>query len=350
MASTDQIGSSRAKRGRPAQQASASVQIRSALERSSGIFVLLALILVFAIWVPDTFLTGTTAKSIASDQAITLILALGVLFVLAAGEFDLSIAQNLGLSAVIASSLMVRGDVAPVLAVVITLGVGVVIGIVNGTLVAYVGVNSFITTLGMSSVLLAATELISNGTFIGPVPQGFQDVSISRVFGLQVVVVYAVVIALFVWYVLDHTPWGRRIQALGANRDAARLAGVPTTRMLFTTFVIASVLASLAGVLVTAKTSAASPDFGPPYLLPAYAACFLGATQFKPGRFNPWGTMLAIVLLATGVKGLQLAGSQLWVTDLFYGVALVGAVTLTVVVRRVRDRKLREAADRSRER
>src|SRR3954462_4475494 len=154
--------------------------IRGALERASGLFVWAGLIVLFAVWVPDTFLTNTTAKAIAGDQAITIILALGVLFTLAAGEFDLSIAQNLGLSAVVAASLMVKSDLAPVIAVVLTLGMGVLIGAVNGFVVAAIGVNSFIATLGMSSVLLAFTSIVSGDTYTGPVPEGFQSIASSQ--------------------------------------------------------------------------------------------------------------------------------------------------------------------------
>jgi ribose transport system permease protein len=132
------------------------------------------------------------------------------------------------------------------------------------------------------------------------------------------------------WYVLEHTPTGRRAQATGANPEAARLAGVRTSRHVFWSLVVSGVIASVAGVLVAAEIGEVSPTVGPPYLLPAFAACLLGTTQIKVGRFNVWGTLLAILLLATGVKGVQLVGGQLWYTDLFNGIALIGAVSVSV--------------------
>jgi ribose transport system permease protein len=281
------------------------------LSRFSGLYVWAALIVIFALWVPDTFLTSATAKSIAADQAITVILALGVLFTLACGEFDLSIAQNLGLSAATAAVLMTKGDVTPVVAVLLVLGIGVVIGAVNGGLVAWLGVNSFIATLGMTSVLLAFTEIVTDSQYVGPVPDSFQAIGDGALLGVPTVTVYCLVLGAVAWYVLEHTPAGRRIYATGAGADAARLAGVRTGRYVFCTFVVSGTIASAAGILLTAKIGSVSPDIGPPYLLPAFAACFLGTTQFKPGRFNVWGTVLALYLLATGVKGLQLAGGQL---------------------------------------
>jgi ribose transport system permease protein len=309
--------------------------------RYSGLALWAAFVVVFALWVPDLFLTSATAKSVAGDQAVTVILALGALFTLAAGQYDLSIAQNLGLSAVVSSSLMVSSHVAPIPAVLMTLACGAAIGAGNGLIVSVVGVNSFIATLGMSSVLLAVTEQISNFQFIGPLPSSFQGVVGHEPLGIPIITVYAVVLAVFVWYVLEHTPIGRRVYATGANPDAARLAGVRTRRYVFWSFVVTGLIASLAGVLVAARVGEVSSDLGPPYLLPAFAACFLGTTQIKLGRFNVWGTVLAIYLLATGVKGLQLAGGQLWITDLFNGLALIGAVSVAVLAQRRRGARRR---------
>jgi len=317
----------------PSRYTSSLSNFASTLGRYSGVYVWLALIAIFAIWVPETFLTQTTLKSILNDQAITAILALGVLFAFAAGQFDLSSSQNLGLSAVVGGSLIVNQGVSWPVAVLITLAVGVIIGAVNGGLVL-LGVDSFIVTLGMSSVLLAFTERIGGGAFIGPLPDSFRSVANNSVFGVPVLALYALIVGVLVWYVLEHHPIGRLTYATGANPDAARLAGVRTKRYVFGSLALAGLVSSLAGVLVAAKIGTVSPTVGPPYLLPSFAACLLGTTQIKVGRFNVWGTLLALLLLATGVKGVQLVGGQLWLTDLFNGVALVGAVTVAVLARK----------------
>jgi ribose transport system permease protein len=306
------------------------------LNRFTGVALWAVFVAVFAIWIPDTFLTTTTVKSIAADQAITAVLAVGLLFTLSAGVYDLSCAQNLGLSAVIASSLMVKSHIDPALAVLITLAAGACIGAINGLIVAYVGVNSFIATLGMSSILLALTTRISNDEFIGPVPTSFTDLAAREPLGIPIVTIWAFALALVAWYVLEHTPLGRRVYATGANPDAARLAGVRTQRYTLGAFVATGTIAALAGAIAAAKIGSVSSALGPPYLLPVFAACFLGTTQLKLGRFNVWGTVLALYLLATGVKGLQLAGGQLWITYLFNGIALVGAVSIAVVSQRRR--------------
>ncbi len=316
------------------------------LARFTGIYVWIAFIAIFALWVPDTFLTNATLTGIAADQAVTLILALGILVALSAGQFDLSCAQNLGASAVVCAALQVHAGVGWVAAVLLTLGFGAAIGAANGALVL-LGVDSIIATLGMSSVLLAITARVSDNQFIGPLSDAFQGVASGDVAGIPKVTVYAFVVVLLAWYVLEHTPVGRRLNATGANADAARLAGVRTRRHVFGALVVAGVISALAGALVASKIGQVSPALGPPYLLPAFAACFLGTTQIKLGRFNVWGTVVAIYLLATGVKGLQLAGGQLWVTDLFNGVALIGAVTIAVLGTKRRRARMKAQAARS---
>lgn len=316
--------------------------------RFGGVYLWLLFIVIFSFLAPDTFLTWTTAKSIAADQAITIILACGLLFTLASGSYDLSFAQNLGMTTVIIAKLLSDGSVEPAAAVALALGIGAAIGVLNGFLVAVVGVDSFITTLGVSSVLLAVTELISNGRYVGPVPQTFQELVKGEVAGIPTVTVYAILIALLAWWVLEHTPYGRRNYATGSGPAAARLSGIPVKRYVFGSFVVTGAISGFAAVLLLAKVGTVSPDIGPPYLLPVFAACFLGTTQLKVGRFNVAGTVLAVLLLATGVKGIQLAGgSELWITYLFNGVALVGAVSVAVLAQKRRDSKLKSEASQS---
>jgi ABC-type xylose transport system permease subunit len=166
--------------------------------------------------------------------------------------------------------------------------------------------------------------------------------------GLRIVAWHALGLAVVAWYLLEHSPVGRRFYATGANPDAARLAGVRTSRVVVCSFVGTGLVAGLAGVLATAKVGQVSPSIGPPYVLPAFAACFLGTTQLKMGRFNVWGTVLAIYLLATGMKGVQLVGGQLWIMDLFNGLALAGAVGVAVVSQRRHAAVVSRATSRAR--
>lgn len=185
---------------------------------------------------------------------------------------------------------------------------------------------------------------LSKGSYVGPVPESFQSLTSPSPLGIPVGTFYLLAIVLVAWYVLEHTPVGRRLYATGANPEASRLAGVPTRRYVFSTLVVCGLGASVAGVLLSAQTVSISAQLGPAYLLPAYAAAFLGSTQIKPGRFNIWGTVLALAMLGTGIAGLQLVGGEaLYVGDYFNGGALLVAVGAAIVLEKRRGRKRRLA-------
>ncbi|HUB39968.1 MAG TPA: ABC transporter permease [Streptosporangiaceae bacterium] len=308
---------------------------RLGLGRLSGVYVWGLFIVIYAIWIPHTFLTLATLQSVAGDQAITGIVAIGLVFALAAGAFDLSFATLLTMASVICGSMMSVWHVPSGLAILATLAAGVMVGVINGLLVTRVGISSIVATLGMSSLIQAVIDRVTNGgQFITGFPRSFTDLASPEPFGVPVLAIYLVVIAFAAWYLLEHAPFGRRLQATGAGADAARLAGVNTDRMVFAGLVASSTAATIGGILVTSQIGSVSPTVGTGYLLPVFAAVFLGTTQLKVGRFNVWGTIVAIYLLATGVKGLQLGGGEGWITDAFNGVALLLAVSLAVIGQR----------------
>ena len=189
-------------------------------------------------------------------------------------------------------------------------------------------IDSFIATLGMSSVLLALIAWVSSSQQIVGVGSSFEKLGTTEIFGLTLPVYLMLAVGLVVWYLLERTPLGRRVYATGGNIEAARLAGVRVAAVVICSLVACATIAAFAGMLVTANLGTGDPTIGPAYLLPAFSAAFLGSTQFRGGRFNVWGTIVAVYVLATGVKGLQLAGAPIWIPDLFNGVALLLAVGL----------------------
>jgi ribose transport system permease protein len=298
--------------------------------RISAVYVLIGLIVLFSIWVPDTFLTVTNLKTILVQQAITGILAVGIVISLSSGSLDLSAGASLGVASVIAAWLLGLKGESILFAVVATLLAGLVIGIANGLLVAYFRIDSFIATLGVSSVLAGVTTWVSGGENITGLPSGFEKIATNEIFGLQMPFWYLLVLAVVVWFVLEQTPAGRYVYATGGGSEAARLAGVPTAVVMFAALAVGGLIAGFAGLLATASLGAGSPVVGPPYLLPALSAVFLGSTQFKGGRVNVAGTVLAVYVLATGVKGLQLAGAPIWIPEVFNGLALLLSVGIAV--------------------
>lgn len=302
----------------------------------SALYVFALLFLVFSLWIPDLFLTTTTWRTLLNDQAFTAVAAVALVVPLAAGVFNLAIGLELGFAAMFVAWLLGKAGLPIPAAIVITLLVGATIGLISGLLVTRARIDSFIATLGVSSVLAAMVYWVSQGQQILGLGSGFQELATGKLFGIIYPVYYLLLIALCVWYVLEWTPAGRLVYATGGNREAARLAGVPTRLVITGSFVVCGVIAAIAGVLVSSNFATGDPTVGPSYLLPAFSAAFLGSTQFRNGRFNVWGTLVAVFVLATGVKGLQLAGAPVWIPDLFNGVALLLAVWLSRLERRRR--------------
>lgn len=321
-----------------------STRIRAALspQRASGIYIWILLIVFFSL-TTDQFLTTATLRTVASEQAVTALLAMGLTVALAAGAFDLSVGAGMGFAGVVVARLMVDAEFNPALAVVLTLLVMACVGGLNAVIVVKAKVTPIIATLGMGSVLAAATFVVSENQNIIGLPQGFRSIAERQIFSFPIPTVYVLVVAMVLWYLLEWTPFGRRLYATGGGEEVARLAGVRTSRYMSMAFILAAVIAGGAGIIVTSRLGTGSPDVGPTYLLPAFAACFLGATQFKPGRFNIWGTLLAVYLLATGVKGLVFMGADFWVPELFNGAALIIAVALANVQSSRRTKRLEKA-------
>ena len=298
------------------------------LDRFSGLYVWAVLILIFALWVPDLFLTANNARIIAGSQAITAMVAMGLIVPVACGAFDLSIAGTLGVSVCTVIWFQANHH-GWALGIVVALLVGLAVGLVNAFIVVRLHVDSFIGTLGMSSILLAGTEWITGGGQIATgVSATFTGIGQNQVWGLPLPVFYMVALAIVLWWLLEYTPIGRYLYGIGGNPQAARLAGIRVGRVTTGAFLLSGLVAAFSGVVLAAQLGSASPDVGGPFLLPAFSAVFLGATQVFPGRVNVPGTLIAIFLLATGVKGLQLAGAPGYINDLFNGAALIIAVAL----------------------
>jgi ribose transport system permease protein len=304
--------------------------IRLGFDRFSAVYLWIAFIIIFGILSPHIFLTSSTLHLVASEQAISGIMAIAILIPITCGQFDLSIGANANLTGIVAIVVQINWHWSAGLAVLLALAVGAVIGVVNGFLVVKLKINSFIATLAMGSILSAFVVIATNSNEPPPVTsKAWNDLSQISVGGYQIVVVYLLVLGLLAWWLLDYTPAGRYFYAIGGNAESARLAGVAVGRWSWTSLIMSGTIAGFGGILYT-SLSGPSLTFGSTLLLPAFAAAFLGSTQLQPGRFNIWGTLIAIYVLATGVEGLQLVSGQQWLGDMFNGVALILAVGLAV--------------------
>lgn len=310
------------------------------LERFSGLYLWAVLIIVFTVWQPIYFPTMATVHSIAADRSIAAMLALAVVVPLTCGAFDLSVGAAANISTV-SAVMMVNDGIAWPLVVVICTGLGAVIGAVNGFIVVRLKVSSFIATLGSSSVIVAFQIIITDNLQpLPPINASWTAFTQSTIFGFQIVVFYMLGLAVLMWWVLRHTPAGRYLYAIGSSPEAARLSGARVDRYTFLALLTSGTIAGLTGAIY-ASLAGPSLTYGASLLLPAFAAVFLGSTQIIPGRFNVWGTVLSIFVLATGVKGLQLATNAQWLDPMFSGGALIAAVAVALGRQRAAEEKAR---------
>jgi ribose transport system permease protein len=299
------------------------------IRRYSAAWLWLAFMIIFSL-TTETFLTTGSFRLVLTNQVTIGIVSLALMVPLAAGVFDLSVGAMLALGMVTSTYLSVNTGLNPLIGGLVAIGACGVMGFVNGFVVVKLGVNSFIATLGMSQVLSAIMLVISqNQQVVGDFPTWFQDLTKRTYLGISLDTYYLLLLAIVLWYVLEHTPIGRFLFATGGNSAAAKLAGLPVDRLMWGSLVASGVIAGFAGVLLASRVTVFSTSTGPAYLFPAFAAVFFGATQIK-NRANVWGTLIAMFALAFGVQGLQLTffGSQYWITPLFNGLALLLAVTL----------------------
>lgn len=293
------------------------------------------LLLAFFVATIPAFRSSGLIVSMINSQSIILLLALVATIVLRIGGFDLSVSQTMVASAAV-SIVLIRAGVPLFVALLASVALGAVVGAINGALVVRIGVDSFVVTLGSFSALAGVAYLVTNSSIVAGVPPELVNAVRSGFLGIPLVTWYAWLLAAALWFVYQLTPLGRYMLFIGGNADAARLAGLPVDRIRFGAYLASSVLASLIGIVFLGYFGAVDPGVGAQYMLQPFAAAFLGTTAIVIGRFNALGTVVALYLLITGITGLQVLGAQTWVTNLFYGLALIAAVTASKLAGRRR--------------
>lgn len=298
-----------------------------------GVWVLVAGF--FAILEPGTLLSSGTFQTIFGSQQALVFLGMAAVVTFAVGEFDLSISAILGLAATLVPVLVVVHGWSPLMASVAAVAACMAVGALNGFIVVVLGIDAIITTLGMGTLILGITSGFSHSQAVSGLSNSFGNVANTVVaLGLPISFFYGLALALFIAYVMRFTALGRHMAFVGANREVARLAGVRVARIRIGSYVTSGLLCGLGGVLLAASVGGFDPNSSPTYLLPALSATFLGTAVIRPGRFNPMGTLVAIYFLVTGIVGLQLLGYTGWVSDVFYGAALIIAVIVSTITRR----------------
>ena len=303
------------------------------------VILMFGLIVLVSVLLPDTFPTALNVRAILSDKAIIALLSLAAMVPMVSGRIDLTVGYGIVLWHILAISLQTQLGLPWPVAVLIVLGLGVFTGVLNGILVEVARIDSFIATLGTGTVLYALALWHTGGRqMVGVLPDGFYALNGTFVFGLPITAFYVLAITVAMWIVLEYSPVGRYLYAIGANQRAAELNGIPTRKFVIGAFVTSGLMTAVAGVLLASKLRIGQASVGLEFLLPALVGAFLGSTTIKPGRVNVWGTIVGVMILAVGISGIQQFGGSFWVEPMFNGTTLLIAIGIAGYAQRKKGR------------
>lgn len=283
------------------------------------------------------FLTSSNLKNIAVAIAPLAILGAGLTVCLVMGDFDLSIANNAIFASVVAARVAVEsGSVG--WAFVVGVLAATAVGIFNGLVVTKLGVNAFIATLASGLFILQGLGFVlsETGTISSGLPEGFNTVGNDSLLGVRLMIWIAVVVLVGLWLLLAHTEIGRRMDAVGGNPVASRLAGINLDRTRIAGFAISGMCAGIAGILIASQFNLANATGQGTLLLDAFTAAFVGSAVLKVGRFHIVGTAFGAAVLGILTNGMTLVGVSSDYQNIYKGLILIAAVAFASLGRRSR--------------
>jgi ribose transport system permease protein len=316
------------------------VQTLSTIVAVYGLLVVFILVLIiFGALRPQSFLSVSNVNSIMVSQSVTAMLALAEMLPLATKQFDLSVGYHLGMAQMLIIGLQVQQGLSWPVASALILALSLLFGFLNGALVTWLRIDSFIATMGVGTLLYGITNWYSNGEqIVGmSLSNSFTDMT-GILHGLPLPALYVGVLAVILWVVMERLPVGRHLYVIGSNVRAAELTGIRVSNHIIGAFVASGFISGVAGIVLGSILQTGTPSVGPEYLLPAFAATLLGATSIRPGRVNVIGTLLSVLVLAFSFSGVQQLGAPFFVQYFFNGGILIVAVGLSVYAARRRQR------------
>jgi ribose transport system permease protein len=310
---------------------------RTLVEKYALLVLVLALFALFAL-LPSSgavFTSPQNIRALVANQGVALMIAVAAVFPLAAGYFDFSVGAVAASSSVVTAAAV--SQFALPLPVAVGLGVffGTIVGTLLGLLIAYAGVNPFISTLGVATLLGGVIFAYTGGLRISAgIPTELTDIGSRDWVGVPRVVIVAGAVAVVAWWILSQTVFGRRLYAVGSNARATHLLGVDVRRTQLLAFIASGTIAGIGGVLLLARNGGATSDNGMLMLFPALTAVLLSTIVIDLGRPSVPGVVVAILFIAITVSGLTLVGTPSWVNQIFNGAALLLAVGFARLARR----------------
>lgn len=297
---------------------------RSVKQFISTLSGLLVLLLIFGIG-NRNFVSTSNLLNVAVQTTPILLIAMGQTFVLISGGIDLSIGSNIALAGVLTAMLMKSGVPIPI-AILAGVIAAAIVGITNGALVSYGKLPPFIVTLGTMTAVRGITLTLTKGIPISGLPEGFNNIGISKTFGIPNPIYIMIVFAIIFGVILAKTKTGRYIYAIGSNSEAARLSGVNSSLTLIKVYMFSAILSGVAGLVMAARIISAPPTAGMGYELDAVAASVIGGASTMGGEGTIAGTIIGAFIISVLRNGLNLMGISPFIQQIVIGVVIVAAV------------------------
>jgi ribose transport system permease protein len=301
-----------------------------------GTLILLAgMIVFFGVKAPSFFLTVSNFENVLNSASLVAIVAAGLTLTLVVGEFDLSVGYSTSFSGVVVVCFMSYYNIPLVFSLILVMICGTGVGVVNGLLVTKVRINAVIATLGVGTILGGLEYIFAPTPIVNGIPASFTKISLGRAFLTVPNPVWVMCFVLIIlWIVLNKTDLGLRMQAVGGNIEAARLAGIRVDRVKLFAFAAAGACAALTGFLLSSLLGSGTIGAGDGYLLQAFAAVFLGSATLRNGEFHIFGTLVGVLIICLGFNGLSIINAPTAAQPIFEGISLVLAVGLSTVAQR----------------
>ena len=296
------------------------------LLRRYGILIMLLVLIIYFSFGSEYFLTGSNVVNVLRQSAVTGISAVGLTYVMLTGGIDLSIGAVIGLTAVTAASCMAKFGLSPILACIIALALGALIGLINGIHVNYVDIPALIATLGVMTSVRGLCYILTGGLPVYGFPASFDIIGKGYVGVIPVPVIIMAVVLILGWYVLNRTRYGRYLYAIGGSREAARLSGINVDKMVVVTYMIAGLLSSLAGLVELSRLSSGQPSAGDGFEMNVITAVVLGGISVNGGEGKFFGVVVGIFIMSVLANGLVMMNVYEFYQQLIRGIVLIFAV------------------------
>lgn len=300
------------------------------LQTYGTVLALAVIVLAFSLIRPDKFCTLTNFINITRQISLLVMISLGTTLVMSVNEFDLSVGSMASLGGVMAALLAVKG-LPMAVCFLLPSAVSFCIGLLNGWIVARFRVLSFITTLGMSTVLSGVIYRLSGGaTVFEGIPKSFSFLGTTKLGRVPLLSILMVVFVVLFWFLLEHTTLGRKFYAIGGNEETAKIAGIRVRKYKTIAFALCAVMACVTGMLIASRVGSANTTAGDGYFLQSYAAVFIGCTVSRKGIPNAAGTLVGAAILGILANGLTILQMPSYMQNIITG----GIIILAVIAQR----------------